>query len=71
MGKDIKLQLQLPVQSISSKRYDERKPSRQVKLQYLRLWLLGRHQFLMYFCNMTSEKYHEHKGQCPDMLLQS
>ena len=65
MGNDVKLQLQLPVQSITSKRYDESKPSRQAKFQYLRLWQSGRHQFLMYFCNMTSEKCKEHKGQWP------
>lgn len=63
MGQDVKLKLQVPVQLITSKRYDESKPLEQSKLQYLRLWSFGRHQFLMFFCNSTSNRYKEYKSQ--------
>lgn len=62
MGPDTKLNLQVPIQLITSKRYEEGKPSKQSELQYLRLWQCGRHQYLMFFANLSSAKYKEYKS---------
>ena len=61
-GKDVKLDLQLPIQVIISKRYGESKPSRQSELQNIRLWQIGRHQYLMFFANVAWKKYKEYKS---------
>lgn len=63
MGSDVKLKVQLPVQAITSKHYNESKPIRQSELQYLRLLHIGGYQFLLFFCNVTSKKYRECKCQ--------
>ena len=62
MGPNIKLQLQVPIELITSKRYEENKTSKQSELQYLRLWQCGRHQYLMFFANSSSAKYKEYKS---------
>lgn len=57
MGPDVMLQLQVPIQSIAAKRYEESKATKESQLQYLRLWQAGGHQTLMFFANLTSNKY--------------
>lgn len=61
MGPNVKLQLQVPVQSITAKSYKESKPSKQSQLQYIRLWQSGGHQTVMFFANVSSNKYKEHR----------
>ena len=61
MGPDVKLHLQVPIQLITSKRYEEGKLVKHSSLQYLRLWQYGRSQYLMFFANMSSNKYKEYK----------
>ena len=61
MGPDVKLHLQVPIQLITSKRYEEGKLVKHSELQYLRLWQYGRSQYLMFFANMSSNKYKEYK----------
>ena len=60
MGLDVRLQLQEPVHSITARKY-ENKPSRESRLQYVRLWQSGGCQTLMFFANLTSEAYREYK----------
>ena len=62
MGPDIELNLQVPVELITSKRYEEGKLVKHSGLQYLRLWQYGRSQYLMFFANMSSNKYKEYKS---------
>ena len=62
MGPDIELNLQVPVEHITSKRYEEGKLVKHSGLQYLRLWQYGRSQYLMFFANMSSNKYKEYKS---------
>ena len=57
MGADVRLQLQIPVQSITAKKYVESKPSKESELQYLRLWQSGGRQTLMYFANLLLDKH--------------
>ena len=64
MGPGISLQSEIPVQAISSKRYDER-DEKQSELQNIRLWQLGRHQYLLFFRNITIKKYKEYKRKSP------
>ena len=61
MGQGVSLKTQIPIQVISSKRYEEGKLVKESGLQNLRLWQLGRHQYLFFFCNLTTEKYKEYK----------
>lgn len=61
MGPDVKLQLQVPVQSIMAKKYEESKPKKESELQYLRLWQSGGRQTLMFFANLSSSKYREYR----------
>lgn len=49
MGKGVKLQLQVPIKSITLKNCEDKKSLKQSKLQYLRLWQFGRYQYLLYF----------------------
>jgi hypothetical protein len=63
MGPGTKLKLQVPVQLITSKRYEDSKASKQSELQYLRLWECGRHQYLMFFANCSSARYKEYKSR--------
>jgi hypothetical protein len=63
MGQGVKLQLQVPIQSITFARFNEGKPSKQSELQNLRLWQFGQFQYVMFFCNVTSGKYREYKSQ--------
>ena len=58
VGPNVKLQLQVPVQSIMAKRY-EKKLEKESQLQYLRLWHYGGRQTLMFFANLSSGKYQE------------
>ena len=62
MGPDVRLNLQVPIQLITSKRYEEGKLVKHSGLQYLRLWQYGRSQYLMFFANMSSNKYKEYKS---------
>ena len=62
MGPDVRLNLQVPIQLITSKRYEEGKSVKHSGLQYLRLWQYGRSQYLMFFANMSSNKYKEYKS---------
>lgn len=55
MGADMRLQLQIPVHSITVKKYEESK-NKESELQYLRLWQSGRRQTLMYFANHLTDK---------------
>jgi len=68
MGQDVKLKLQVPIQLVTFKRYNEGKPSTQSELQYLRLWQSGRYQYLTFFCNVTTGKYREYRSQLSDVL---
>lgn len=61
MGPDVKLQLQVPVQSITAKKFEESKPKKESELQYLRLWQSGGRQTLMFFANLLSSKYREYR----------
>ena len=61
MGPDVKLQLQVPVQSITSKRYEVNRPTEESQLQYLRLWDFNGCQTVMFFANLSSTKYREYK----------
>ena len=62
MGPDVRLNLQVPIQLITSKRYEEGKLVKHSELQYLRLWQYGRSQYLMFFANMSTIKYKEYKS---------
>lgn len=61
MGPGVKLQLQVPIQSISVKRFNAGNSAEESRLQYLRLWQYGRRQTLMFFANLTSSKYREYQ----------
>lgn len=61
MGPEVKLQLQVPVQSIMEKRYEESKPNKESQLQYLRLWQAVGRQTCMFFANLSSKKYREYR----------
>ena len=61
MGPNVKLQLQIPLQSITAKKYKESKVTAESKLQYLRLWQYDGHQTLMFFANLSSNKYKEYR----------
>lgn len=61
MGPDVKLQLQVPVQSIKSKNYEIKRPTSESQLQYLRLWEFNGCQTVMFFANVSSKKYREYK----------
>ena len=60
MGPDVKLQLQVPTQSITAKKYGENRLTKESQLQYLRLWHFGGRQTLMFFANLSSKKYREY-----------
>lgn len=60
MGPDVKLQLQVPIQSITSKKYEVKGPIKESRLQYLRLWQFSGHQTMMFFANDSSGKYREY-----------
>ena len=60
MGPNVSLQFQVPFQSITAKKYEERKPSKESQLQYLRLWQSNGRQTLMFFANLSSNKYREY-----------
>ena len=62
MGPDVRLNLQVPIQLITSKRYEEGRLVRHSELQYLRLWQYGRSQYLMFFANVSSNMYKEYKS---------
>ena len=61
MGPDVKLRLQVPVQSIMAKIYEVSKANQECKLQYLRLWESGGRQTLMFFANISSKNYREYR----------
>ena len=61
MGPDVTLQLQVPIKSIAAKKYEESKPVKESQLQYLRLWHFGGRQTLMFFANLSSNKYREYR----------
>ena len=61
MGPDVKLQLQVPVQSVTSKKYELNRPTKESQLQYLRLWEFGTCQTVMFFANISSTKYKEYR----------
>ncbi len=61
MGPDVELQLQVPIQSITAKKYKGNKVSKESQLQYLRLWQSSGHQTLMFFANLSSNKYREYQ----------
>ena len=61
MGPDVKLELQIPIQSITTKQYKDGKPTKESKLQYLRLWKVGGSQTLTFFANLSSNKYREYR----------
>ena len=67
MGPDVKLQLQVPIKSIAAKKYEESKLTKESQLQYLRLWHFGGRQTLMFFANLSSNKYREYQMEylCP------
>ena len=60
MGPDIKLQLQVPIQLITAKKF-EKSATKESQLQYLRLWQSGGRQSLMFFANLVSTKYREYR----------
>ena len=63
MGPNINLQFQVPSQSITAKKYEERQPSKESQLQYLRLWQSNGRQTLMFFANLSSNKYREYNTE--------
>lgn len=60
MGPDVKLQFQVPILSITAKKYEGSKPTKESQLQYLRLWQFGGRQTMMFFANVSSCKYREY-----------
>ena len=60
MGPDVKLQLQVPIQSITAKKF-EKSATKESHLQNLRLWQSGGRQSLMFFANLSSIKYKEYR----------
>ena len=60
MGPNVKLQLQVPIQSITSKKYEINRPTKESHLQYLRLWQFSGCQTIMFFANISSTKYREY-----------
>ena len=60
MGPNVKLQLEVPIQSITAKKWKENKPNRESHFQYLRLWRFRERQTLMYFANASSVKYKDY-----------
>ncbi len=66
MGQGVKLQLQVPIKLITSKRWEDKKAAKQSELQYLRLWQAGRHQCLIVLANLSSSKYKEYKSKLDD-----
>ncbi len=60
MGPDAKLQLEVPIQSITAQKLKENKPNKESHLQYLRLWRFRERQILMYFANASSVKHKEY-----------
>ena len=60
MGPNVNLQFQIPSQSITAKKYEESKASKESQLQYLRLWQSNGRQTLMFFANLSSNKYREY-----------
>ena len=63
MGPNVKLQYQVPSQSITAKKYEESKPSKESQLQYLRLWQSNGRQTLMFFANLSSNEYREYNTE--------
>ena len=63
MGLNVNLQFQVPSQSIKAKKYEERIPSKESQLQYLRLWQSNGRQTLMFFANLSSNKYREYNTE--------
>ena len=61
MGLDVKLQLQVPIQSIAVKKYREHRLIKESQLQLLRLWQYDGYQTLMFFANLSSNKYREYR----------
>ena len=57
----MKLQLQVPIQSIAAKKYRESKLVQESHLQLLRLWHYDGHQTLMFFANLSSTRYREYR----------
>ena len=57
MGPNVNLQFQVPSESITAKKYAERNPSKESQSQYLRLWQSSGRQTLMFFANLSSNKY--------------
>ena len=60
MGPEVKLQLQVPIQSITAKKF-EKSATKESHLQYLRLWQSGGRQSMMFFANLASIKYKEYR----------
>ena len=60
MGPNVKLQFQVPTESILAKKYEEKKNSKESHLQYLRLWQYNGRQTLMFFANLSANKYREY-----------
>ena len=60
MGPDVKLQLQVPIQLITAKKF-EKSATKESQLQYLRLWQSGGRQSLMFLANLSSIKYREYR----------
>lgn len=63
MGQDVKLRLQIPIKLITSKRWEDKKSAKQSELQYLRLWQAGRHQYLLFFANASTNKYKDFRSK--------
>ncbi len=60
MGPNMKLQFEVPIQSITAKKRKENKPNKESHLQYLRLWRFRERQILMYFANASSVKHKQY-----------
>ena len=60
MGPNVKLQFQVPTQTITAKKYGDSKAFKESQLQYLRLWQCNGRQTLMFFSNLSANKYREY-----------
>ena len=62
MGKEYRLRFHEPINQIMYKQIEGSKSS-QCEMQYLRLWQCGVRQTMMFFANMSSNKYKEYNSK--------
>ncbi|KAG8533011.1 uncharacterized protein KY384_001793 [Bacidia gigantensis] len=63
LGPEVELQAQIPAWKITSKCFNGAAAT-ESKQQSVRLWRRGRHQYLLFFANKSSETYKEFRMSC-------